>query len=123
MSFFSSKVQKDFNYLEMTPRRIHGYEVNESGMIDVLVPKFKNELLKKIFIPSNKSQYIRANLDEFGSETWKLIDGENKVSIIADTLNDKFGEKIQPVHQRLTMFLTNLYRNGFISFIEIEREK
>jgi hypothetical protein len=123
LGLFGGNVENNLNYLEMTPRRIHGHEMNDNGLIDVLVPRFKNKFFKKFFIPSSKSPYIRANLDEFGSETWKLIDGQHRVSAIADILNEKFGEKIHPVLDRLTMFLTNLYRNGFISFIEIERDK
>ncbi len=106
----------------MTPVRNYGHETNNGNLIDVLVPKFKSEFFRNFLVPGNRSPYIKANMDEFGSETWLLMDGENKVEFIADKLTEKFGERIQPVLGRLTTFLTNLYKNGFISFKEIERK-
>lgn len=116
------KEKEELNYLEMTPLRSYNHELNESNLIDVLVPKFKSEFLRNLLVPSKRSPFIKANLDEFGSETWLLMDGENKVELIADKLNEKFGDRIHPVIGRLTTFLTQLYKNGFISFKEIERK-
>jgi hypothetical protein len=59
-------------------------------------------------------------LDEFGSETWLQLNGKQNVSAIGEKLVLKFGEKIEPVEERLTRFLTNLYLQGFISFNEIK---
>lgn len=111
------------NYLTMTPMANFEHIVNEKGLIDVLVPKFTDRVLGKILQPRLRNKYIRANLDEFGSETWLLINGNNKVSEIADKLTEKFGDKIQPVHQRLTIFLTQLYNAGFITFLELKKGK
>jgi hypothetical protein len=122
LGLFGFKDKEELNYLKMTPQRNYEYEKNENNLIDVLVPKFKNEFLKNLLVPRSRSPYIKANLDEFGSETWLLMDGENKVEFIADKLTEKFGDKIQPVIGRLTTFLTNLYKNDFISFKEIERK-
>jgi hypothetical protein len=69
-----------------------------------------------------KKPMMKANLDEIGSATWLLIDGKNKVGMISDKLSEQFGEKIHPVHDRVTQFLTHLFRNGFISFVELERK-
>jgi hypothetical protein len=49
------------------------------------------------------------------------MNGERKVSEIADNLLETFGEAIQPIHQRLTIYLTNLYSAGFISFKELKK--
>ena len=84
------KEKEELNYLEMTPLRNYEHELNESKLIDVLVPKFKNEFLRDFLVPRSRSPYIKANLDEFGSETWLLMNGENKVELIADKLNEKF---------------------------------
>jgi hypothetical protein len=123
VNLFRKNKYKNINYLELTPVPNYKYEVKDKGMVDVLVPRFKNKYAEKIFIPKSKSPYIRANLDELGSEVWKLLNGENKVSFIVERLNEIFGEKIQPVNERLTKFLSQLYKNGFISFKEIERNK
>lgn len=107
------------NYLELTPFRLHEHIEKPDGLIDVLVPKFKNNFLVKI-TARIKDPYIKANLDEFGSETWRMLDGLTKVEHIAVMLTDKFGESVQPVNERLTKFLTQLYTYGFISFNELK---
>jgi hypothetical protein len=117
--FFKNNNKKTFNYLEMTPYCMHKHVIKDNGLVDVLVPKFTNKFAVKYLIPRSKSPFIRANLDEFGSTTWLLMDGKNNVSEISDKLIEKFGETIQPVNARLTLFLTNLYNNQFISFNEL----
>ena len=115
------KLAKELNYLECTPVRNYEHQVKEDGLIDVLVPRFKSDWLSKFLMPKKRSIFIRANLDELGTAVWQLIDGNNKVDFISEKLSEKFGENIQPVNDRLILFLTQLYRNGFIKFKELER--
>ena len=119
-SLFSKRKFKGLNYLELTPFSFVGYEPAQDGEIRLLIPRFKNDFFLK-FLSKRKSPYIRANLDKFGSAVWLMIDGKNRVCDIAESLTEKFGDEIQPVHDRLTLFLTQLYRNGFISFNELKK--
>ncbi len=124
MGLFKNKraTQSDINYLELTPYRIHEHEFREDGKyVNVLVPKFSDKILGKFLQPKLKYKYIKADLDKFGTATWLAIDGKTKVNEIAVKLVEQFGDEIQPVHQRLTTFLTQLYKAGFISFNELER--
>jgi len=120
LNLFGGK-NKEHNYLELTPYRIHKHEEREDGMIDVLVPRFKSDFAKKFFSRAVKGSYIKANLDEFGTATWLLIDGERNVEKIGAELVVKFGDKVEPVYERLTRFLTDLHRYNFISFIELKK--
>jgi hypothetical protein len=86
----------------------------------VLVPKFKNKLLVGFLAPRLKSPHIKAKLDDFGSLTWMEMDGTKKVNEISQSLTNKFGDKVQPVNERLTKFLTQLYQYNFITFKEIK---
>ncbi|MDR3626740.1 MAG: PqqD family protein [Ignavibacteriaceae bacterium] len=114
------KILKNVNYLEITPFRIHSEEVDENGLVTVLIPKFKRKFAIDALTRLGKPLVIRIKLDEFGSETWLQLNGKQNVSAISKNLIQKFGEKIQPVEERLTRFLTNLYLQGFISFNEIK---
>jgi hypothetical protein len=121
LSFFERrKILKNVNYLEITPYRIHSEEVDENGLVTVLIPKFKRKIAVNALTRLGKPLIIRIKLDEFGSETWLQLNGRQNVSAISKKLIQKFGEKIQPVEERLTRFLTNLYLQGFISFNEIK---
>ena len=121
LSFFERrKILKNINYLNIIPYRIHKEEVDENGLVTVLIPKFKKKIAIEILNRIGKPQNIRIKLDEFGSEAWLQVNGSQTVSAIAKKLVQKFGEKIQPAEERLTKFLTNLYLQGFISFNEIK---
>jgi hypothetical protein len=70
-----------------------------------------------------KSRYIKLKLDELGSASWLEIDDNTNVGELCNRLRNKLGDKIEPVEERLTRFLTRLYVEKIISFKEIEGEK
>ncbi|MFH1198466.1 MAG: PqqD family protein [bacterium] len=113
---FNKKSKQPKNYLEIIPHRLREFIITEEGKVTVLVPKFENKFLVKYLVPIMKSKEIKVKLDEFGSEVWKQIDGQKNISEIGDSLTSKFGEKIQPVEERLTKFLTQLSNGNLISF-------
>lgn len=68
-----------------------------------------------------KKPYVSdIELDELGSVTWQLIDGKNTVYDIAQKLTEKFGEKCQPINERLIMYLRYLNRKGWIRFAGVK---
>ncbi len=115
------KILKKANYLDLHPLKLHGEEINDN-IVTVLIPKFKNKFIVKHIVPKLKSPNIKLKLDEIGSATWLLLDGKKDVRTISKHLLEKFGEKIEPVNQRLTKFLTNLYEQRLITFKEINKE-
>jgi Coenzyme PQQ synthesis protein D (PqqD) len=117
--FFRKKSNPDINYLELTPVRNYEHEVEKNGLISVFVPKFDIKWLDKIMSRIIKSRFFKAKLDEFGTETWLEIDGVKSVQMISNQLSKKFGEKINPVDERLTKFLSELYKYNFITFKEL----
>ena len=107
------------NYLTLKPVRIIQDSTEINGKVTLLIPKFKNERLRQFLIPSRKSPFIKVHLDEMGSEVWKLIDNTNTVENICHTLRSKLMEKAQPtiqIEERVTTYLTELYKNRFIKF-------
>jgi Coenzyme PQQ synthesis protein D (PqqD) len=117
--FFRKKSNPDINFLELTPVRNYEHEVEKNGLISVFVPKFDIKWLDKIMSRIIKSRFFKAKLDEFGTETWLEIDGVKSVQMISNQLSKKFGEKINPVDERLTKFLSELYKYNFITFKEL----
>lgn len=109
------------NLLELVPTRLYKYKYREENLIDVLVPRFKDRILGKLLQPYLTNPYIRANLDVLGSSTWELIDDKNSVTDIINLLSSKFSNEIE-INERVIVFIQNLYRNGFIKFINIKKE-
>ena len=116
---YKEKIE-NLNFLELTPVLEIGFELDGNGLVNILIPRFSNKLLASIFMPRLKAPYIKMSLDEFGSVAWQNIDGKSNVDGIAKHLLDKFGEKIDPVEERLTKFLSQLYNYKFITFIELK---
>jgi len=115
-----NSVLSNINYLELTPYRLFEYIVEDNSKVSVLIPRFTNKVLKKIINPFLKSPYVKTLFDEFGSHVWQEIDGKKKVSDIAQSLKNKFGEKAEPAEERVTKFLTQLYSYKFLKFKEIQ---
>ncbi len=121
LGFFKRrKILKNSNYLELTPYKLFGEEVNQDGLVNILIPKFTNPVAVKYLTPRLKAPDIKIKLDEIGSAVWMELNGKQKVGIITRKMESKFGEKIAPVNQRLTTFLTQLYMQKYISFKEID---
>lgn len=56
----------------------------------------------KIRIP----EYKKTSLDEFGSFVFDQIDGVRNVREVGERLELTFGEKAQPIYERLLLFLS-----------------
>lgn len=95
------------------------YEVDENGIVTVLekqdhkIQRFFRKL--KVKIPMNK----RITFDEYSSEVFSQIDGTKTVKEIGEELEVKFGDKVQPLYERLLVFLNHIYINcKYIEIIE-----
>ncbi|MFN3780780.1 MAG: PqqD family protein [Candidatus Kapaibacteriota bacterium] len=115
------KNKRKLNYLEMHPFRRYEYEFREKELVDVLVPRFTSKFAAKYILPRMKNPYIRANLDELGSYLWLNIDGKTSVSILIDKMVERFSHRVEPATERVLLFLTQLYRAGFIGFYELTK--
>lgn len=61
-----------------------------------------------------KPEVSQIHLDEMGSFIWSLIDGKRSVYEIGGKVKEKFGEKAEPLYERLVMYMHNLESYGFI---------
>lgn len=104
------------NLLELIPIKNIEWEKNEDGLIILLKPKFKHPFFKKHILPRLKYPFYKINLDDVGSFVWEWCDGKKNVEEIAQGLKEEFGEKVEPLYDRLALFLQNLEKNHFIIF-------
>ncbi len=124
LNFFQRrKILKKLNFLDIIPIRIHKHIINEDGNVELIVPKFSNKKVSNFCVPKSKSENFKVKLDEIGSATWLEIDGKRKVKDICNTLDEKFGDKIKSVEKRITKFMTQLYEQRYISFVELQKEE
>lgn len=111
----SAEKKKDDNFMLYIPRKKHkDWEIKNNKVYlvfhhDKTVEKFMRWLVKK---PSVSD----VELDDLGTTVWLNVNGENTVHDIAQVLKGKFGEKVEPVNERLIMYLRYLNKKGWIAF-------
>ena len=104
------------NLFDLIPERKNEYEKTEDGIVWIIQPKFTNKFMVKYVLPYLKRPFFKVELDEFGSKVWEYIDGKNTIEQIGKVLHADFGEKIEPVYDRLAMFFQQLHRLKFIQY-------
>ncbi len=101
------------NYLEKIPSKGDiTFTTDDKGVITLEVEnkgvmnKFAQILFKK-----PKVSYI--HLDEFGSFVWSEIDGEKDILKIGEAVKARFGDKAEPLYERLSQYIKTLEQYGF----------
>lgn len=89
----------------------------EEGLICLLKPKFQLPILKKLILPRLKHPHYKINLDKIGSLFWENCDGVRNVEEIAKRMKAALGDEVEPLYERITLFLQSLEKNRFIRFI------
>jgi len=108
------KIDNKSNFLDLIPEINCRWEKTEDGRIVLMIPRFKNRLMKKIALKLGRSEYVKITLDKLGTTAWVLIDGNNSVQQIGKLMEKDKGESIEQVYHRLSEFLSILARNRFV---------
>lgn len=84
------------------------YEINEEGIVTVLIKQ--DHMLQCFFrkLRVKIPEYRWIAMDESGSYTFLQIDGYKTVREIGEALEVKFGDKVQPLYERLSLFLAHI---------------
>lgn len=103
-----------YNLYDLRPRRAAGWEEGENGRVVILVPKFRNRFLVRWILPLLRSQHFRVKLDDLGSALWRQCDGATTVAAMGDSLLRQFGERAEPVYERIGAFLRRLEKGDLL---------
>ncbi|MBQ3374545.1 MAG: PqqD family protein [Oscillospiraceae bacterium] len=105
------------NYLDYIPVRSpkHEWTLEENGRITVHMVHdgIWDRIAQKFF---HRPRISHIQLDELGSFVWQQIDGQKTVGQIAENVKEAFGEKAEPLYNRLVQYLKILYNNGLIRY-------
>jgi len=111
-----NKIRKEDNFLELIPVIKEGqdWKIKEDGCVQILIPRegFFDKIVR-IFV--NTPKVMKIDLDDVGSCVWKSIDGKRNISEIGDILKAEFGEKAEPLYERLGTYINILRNNKFIT--------
>ncbi len=84
------------------------YEVNENGIVTVI--EKQDHQIQNLFrkLKFNIPEYKKIELDEYASTVFLEIDGTKTVNELGNILQIKFGEKVNPLYERLLVFLNHI---------------
>lgn len=106
----------DENFLDKIPSHKErlSFSTDDDGNVTLementgIVNRIAQKLLRK-----PKISYI--HLEEFGSFIWPLIDGKKSIYEIGELVDEHFGEKAQPLYERLATYFQTLETYGFVN--------
>lgn len=110
------KKNKSANFLEFVPCRNPeiGFKKADDGIITLEIENkgVFNKIAQKLF-KKPKISYI--HLDENGSFVWDIIDGESDLLTLGKKVSEHFGERAEPLYERLSKYTKILESYGFIT--------
>ena len=112
-------MKKSENYLEKKPLRAENirWEKNENGevVLEIENKGIANKVAQKL-LRKPKISYI--HLDEMGSFVWPLLDGEVNLISLGGKVKEHFGDKAEPLYERLARYIKTLESYKFIEFAD-----
>jgi hypothetical protein len=106
----------EVNLLELIPEQNIPSEKKENGLYILLKPKYSHPWFVKHILPRLKNPHYKIKLDDIGSFIWDHCNSRKTVKEISVKLKEKFGDKVEPLYERLGAFFQNLEKNKFITF-------
>ncbi len=111
----AKKDKQSNNYLNYIP--VHNdafsYETDEGGKVTILVEN-KGPFNRMAQVLFKKPKVSKIHLDEMGNFIWPLMDGKRTVYEIAQLVKNEFGEKAEPLYNRLVQYMRNLESYQFV---------
>ena len=111
--------EKGKNLLTLIPNRIREFEMEGEKAV-VLLPRFATGWPSRHIQPRLKKPTMKVKLDEIGTMIWQLIDGKKTVMEITEKVGARFGERVDPPHQRVGIFITMMKNEGMIKLEDPE---
>ena len=108
---------KTKNYLDFVPviNPKNDWSAGEDGIVTIhMVHRGFYASIAQKFFHTPRVSHIR--LDEYGSFLWKEIDGQRTVGDLAQRMKEQFGQKAEPLYDRLVKYMQILRNNRFILF-------
>ena len=105
------------NYLEKIPSRNPdiNWSADDKGIVTLVIENvgWANRIAQKVF-KRPKNSYI--HLDEMGSFVWPIVDGKMNIIELGEKVKEHFGDKANPLYERLARYFQILESYHFIIF-------
>ncbi len=104
------------NYLDYIPKRVETYkwEQDKNGNVTIFVENKGafNRIAQKFF---KKPKVSQIHLQGIGNKIWLLIDGKTSIYELGIKVSEHYGEKAEPLYERLSEYMRILEQYGFVA--------
>ena len=97
------------------------YEVTESNLVVLFVPRYRSKVAKKLLAPISRGDFVRVDLDEIGSRAWQLFDGKRTVAEISTLL--QADGPMEQADDRLKLFIRALSARGYVDLFIVDHQE
>ena len=105
----------NLNYLDNKPKPnpVMKYTTDDEGKVTLEVENtgVVNRIFQKI---ARKPKITYVHLDEMGSFIWPYLDGERTITELGVIVKEHFGEKAEPLYERLAKYIQILESYHFV---------
>ena len=103
------------DYLDFVPVHNEGchYEISAESRVTIYVENkgMFHWMARKLF---HRPKTTRIDLDEMGNFIWPLLDGTRTIYQIGIMVRQRFGEKAEPLYERLVLYIRSLKNYGLV---------
>ena len=104
---------------DVRPRRLLEWH-EEQGCCVLLRPRLGASRLGRWLAGVVGAPHYHINLDDVGTVVWKACDGRSSLADIAAVMRGQFGDRVEPVEDRLARFVRTMLRGRMIALAGIE---
>jgi hypothetical protein len=104
----------------LVPVPLFHHEMNDSGNIELHIPKFKNQTFGKLFLRKKSLPCFVTELDPLGTRVYKHLNGVNTVKEIISHVRTDGKETIEQLEERTITFLQQLFNYKYITFKQLQ---
>ena len=103
-------------FLRIIPKKGNfDWSINDEGIVELKVTKFKSNLGKSFCKIIKKDNYFTAQMDKIGSIVWKNCNGKKTVKDILEILKKEYSNE-EDIDQRLFLFLQQMNILNYINY-------
>lgn len=110
------KIKKDDNFLSLVPVKNPNQEwrLESSDKVQIIIPRM-SLMDRLVRLVKKTPETMVIDLDSIGSFVWNAIDDVKDIGTIAEELHDAFGTEVEPIYERLGLYINILRNNKWIT--------
>lgn len=100
------------NYLDCIPMRNEEFKWETTDENRIIIYRTNKRWMERVTqVLFKRPKVTRIELEEYGTFIWPLIDGRRSIYDIAQLVKEEFGEKSEPVYERVAKYFKSMEAN------------